>query len=85
MPTAHDVTPDSLADHTDGYSGAEVVSVCHEAALFALQEDISSICVRWGHFRSALAAVTPRTGADMNATSRNLAYSLYEVDHVQNC
>ncbi|XP_052277238.1 ribosome biogenesis protein SPATA5-like isoform X2 [Dreissena polymorpha] len=67
MPTAHDVTPDSLADHTDGYSGAEVVSVCHEAALFALQEDISSICVRWGHFRSALAAVTPRTGADMLA------------------
>uniref|UniRef100_A0A1B6KMP5 AAA+ ATPase domain-containing protein n=2 Tax=Graphocephala atropunctata TaxID=36148 RepID=A0A1B6KMP5_9HEMI len=61
MPVARDIVIDDLALKTEGYSGAEVVAVCHEAAMSALQEDfnVSEVCER--HFVSALAMVKPRT------------------------
>lgn len=30
---------ETLLDKTDGFSGAEVVSICNEAAIFAIDED----------------------------------------------
>lgn len=38
----------------------QIASVCHEAALFALQEDISIQQVEKTHFEQALRVVTPR-------------------------
>ncbi|WAQ99684.1 AFG2H-like protein [Mya arenaria] len=64
MPVGEAVTPESLAERTQGYSGAEIASVCHEAAMFALQEDIGSQSVEERHFLSALETVTPRIGQD---------------------
>ncbi|XP_045205674.2 ribosome biogenesis protein SPATA5-like isoform X2 [Mercenaria mercenaria] len=60
MPVDTDCTASWLADCTSGYSGAEISSVCHEAALFALQEDITSQVVKKSHFNQALQVVTPR-------------------------
>ncbi|XP_071087410.1 ATPase family gene 2 protein homolog A-like [Haliotis cracherodii] len=60
MPVDEDVNVDGLVEETDKYSGAEVSAVCHEAALFALQEDIHSSVVRHRHFTEALSTVKPR-------------------------
>ncbi|KAK3099289.1 hypothetical protein FSP39_002087 [Pinctada imbricata] len=60
VPVGEDVDIEELVDRTVKYSGAEVSAVCHEAALFALQEDIHSKVVKREHFDHALKSVTPR-------------------------
>lgn len=40
MPVSSEISVDRLAEETDGYSGAEIKAVCHEAAMFALEEDM---------------------------------------------
>ncbi|ELU08202.1 hypothetical protein CAPTEDRAFT_173267 [Capitella teleta] len=59
-PTADDVNVESLVERTAGYSGAEVAAVCQEAALHALQEDMSLCEVHERHFDMALDLVKPR-------------------------
>ena len=43
----------------------QLTSVCHEAALFALQENIDSEQVERHHFQQALNVVIPRTSENM--------------------
>lgn len=43
-----------LAGETEGYSGAQVTSICHEAALAALRENIGGVEVAPRHFELAL-------------------------------
>ena len=54
-----------IADHTRGYSGAEVVAICREAALAALEEDYDVTAVMWRHFERALTRVKPQTTQKM--------------------
>ncbi|WKX89915.1 hypothetical protein Q1695_009059 [Nippostrongylus brasiliensis] len=58
-----DVT--KLVNHTKGYSGAELVAVCRQAALLAMRENIDATEVRWNHFEEALTAIVPRTDTKM--------------------
>lgn len=60
MPTRH-VSIAELVRRTDGYSGAEIQAVCHEAAMKALEIDINAKQVDVAHFESALKIITPRT------------------------
>ncbi|KAL0267447.1 UNVERIFIED_CONTAM: hypothetical protein PYX00_009714 [Menopon gallinae] len=60
-PVGEDVSLDELVQKTEGYSGAEVVAVCHEAALKALEEDMNSCRVLRKHFLIALTIILPRT------------------------
>ncbi|XP_008141534.1 protein sprouty homolog 1 isoform X1 [Eptesicus fuscus] len=60
MPISQDVDLNELILQTDTYSGAEVIAVCREAALLALEEDIKAKCIRKKHFTQALSTVTPR-------------------------
>ncbi|XP_059024963.1 ATPase family gene 2 protein homolog A isoform X1 [Mustela lutreola] len=60
MPISNDVDLDELILQTDTYSGAEVIAVCREAALLALEEDIQANCITRRHFTQALSTVTPR-------------------------
>ncbi|XP_059470109.1 ATPase family gene 2 protein homolog A [Neocloeon triangulifer] len=64
-PVSEDVSVPDLVEKTEGYSGAEVSAVCHEAALAALQEDITATNVQPRHFEQALLSVTPRTPASL--------------------
>lgn len=50
-----------LVSATDGYSGAEINAVCHEAAMKALEEDLNAQNVTQAHFVEALKLITPRT------------------------
>lgn len=60
-PVGKDVSLDELVQKTEGYSGAEVVAVCYEAALKALEEDMTSSYVMRKHFLVALSIILPRT------------------------
>lgn len=60
MPFDPEFSPNHYAEKTEGYSGAELVAVCQEAALQALAENISSTCIKVEHFEKALEIVTPR-------------------------
>uniref|UniRef100_A0A1I7XRT7 AAA domain-containing protein n=1 Tax=Heterorhabditis bacteriophora TaxID=37862 RepID=A0A1I7XRT7_HETBA len=61
MAMAEDVSIDCLVDRTKGYSGAELVAVCRNAALIAMRENIDAVEVHWGHFEETLRAIVPRT------------------------
>lgn len=60
MPISNEVDLDELVLQTDTYSGAEIIAVCKEAALLALEEDIKADRIMKKHFTQALSIVTPR-------------------------
>ncbi|CAO2613247.1 Ribosome biogenesis protein SPATA5 [Lemmus lemmus] len=60
MPVSNEVDLDELVLQTDTYSGAEIIAVCKEAALLALEEDIKADRIMKKHFTQALSIVTPR-------------------------
>ncbi|XP_012236741.1 ATPase family protein 2 homolog isoform X1 [Bombus impatiens] len=65
MPIAEDVHIQDLVDLTEGYSGAEIQAICHEAAIKALEEDLNASIITKEHFKAALAIITPRTPASL--------------------
>ncbi|ORY45099.1 AAA-domain-containing protein [Rhizoclosmatium globosum] len=65
MACAEDVDCSELARLTEGYSGAEVVSVCQEAAMYAMEEDVNIEAVSRRHFVDAIGGVTPRITKEM--------------------
>ncbi|RJS88550.1 AAA family ATPase, partial [Candidatus Bathyarchaeota archaeon] len=71
MPLAEDVDLRELARLTKGYSGADIESVCREAALIALRRDINSKEVRFSDFKEALKKIGPSITPDMDNWYRN--------------
>uniref|UniRef100_UPI00358EF08A ATPase family gene 2 protein homolog A isoform X2 n=1 Tax=Myxine glutinosa TaxID=7769 RepID=UPI00358EF08A len=65
IPTSQDVSLDHLAEITDGYSSAELASLCREAALLALTEDIEARSVTMHHFEQALLLVRPCVSTEL--------------------
>ena len=50
----------ALAEHTEGFSGAELANLCQEAALMALREGMdTATATEAKHFSAALAAAKP--------------------------
>ncbi|KAJ8669376.1 hypothetical protein QAD02_000635 [Eretmocerus hayati] len=65
MPISKDVDLKDLVDLTEGYSGAEIQAICHEAGMRALEENLDAAQVTKEHFRVALSIVVPRTHKDV--------------------
>ncbi|XP_017012820.2 ATPase family gene 2 protein homolog A [Drosophila takahashii] len=65
MPIAEEVDLEKLVQLTEGYSGAEIQAVCHEAALRALEQSFEAEQVKWADFLHALEAVPPRTSPEL--------------------
>ncbi|EDX04839.1 GD22101 [Drosophila simulans] len=65
MPISNDVDVEKLVQLTEGYSGAEIQAVCHEAALRALEQSFEAEHVKWTDFEHALKAVPPRTSPEL--------------------
>jgi transitional endoplasmic reticulum ATPase len=70
LPVAADVTAVWLAEQTEGFSGADIESVCHRAMMAALamrittapdQPDITALRVRREHVREAIYHLLTRT------------------------
>ena len=51
---------ESLADKLKGYSGAEIVALCNEAALKALEENVEAETINQKHFQDATSLIKPR-------------------------
>ncbi len=71
MPLDEDVDLRKLAGLTKGYSGADIESVCREAALIALRRDINSKTVTLADFEEALEKIGPSITPDMDKWYRN--------------
>jgi len=71
MPLAKDVDLRELARLTKGYSGADIESICREAAIIALRRDINSKEVTFADFKKALKKIGPSITPDMDNWYRN--------------
>ncbi|TPX44982.1 hypothetical protein SeMB42_g04146 [Synchytrium endobioticum] len=65
MALTEDVDLERIADMTHKFSGAEVVAVCQEAAMRAMDENIQASKVAMRHFEHAISVITPRITASM--------------------
>jgi len=65
MPLAKGMSLQELAQMTKGYSGADIQSVCREAAMYALRKDMNSKEVLLGDFEEALKRIGPSITTDM--------------------
>ncbi|XP_051900077.1 ribosome biogenesis protein SPATA5 isoform X2 [Pristis pectinata] len=60
MPISDNISLDYLVTRTQKYSGAEIIALCREAALLALQEDLQAKIITEKHFEQSFKIVTPR-------------------------
>jgi len=67
MPLAKDVKIDELIPKTEGYVGADIESVCREAAMLALRDDMTAREVKMKYFLEALKKVKPSASKDIEA------------------
>ena len=77
MPIAKDVNVIDLVEVTEGYSGAEIQAICHEAAMKALEEDLNAATITKEHFKAALAIITPRTPLSLIDLYSNYLNKMY--------
>ncbi len=59
MPLDKDVSINELAKSSEGYAGADIESICREAAINSLREDMKAKNVKMKHFKAALKKVNP--------------------------
>ncbi|MBR4446920.1 CDC48 family AAA ATPase [Methanobrevibacter sp.] len=59
MPLADDVDIKKLAKNTEGYVGADIESVCREAAMLALRDDLEASEIPYKYFKQAIDKVKP--------------------------
>ncbi|XP_052280667.1 ribosome biogenesis protein SPATA5L1-like isoform X2 [Dreissena polymorpha] len=69
-----DVTLGQLAQETDMYTGADLESLCREAALCALTENLEAAAVSHDHFRRALTSVRPSLTQEIICQYTSLAF-----------
>jgi len=65
MPLDKDVDLPILADTTENYSGADIESLCREAAMLAIREDDKSKNVKKAHFDKAMESVRATISPDI--------------------
>jgi transitional endoplasmic reticulum ATPase len=73
MPLDKDVDMNQIIEKTEGYVGADIESVCREAAIFALREDMKSKTIKMKHFDKALEKVSPSAPKDVEEEYKSLA------------
>ncbi|ORX55872.1 AAA-domain-containing protein [Piromyces finnis] len=65
MPLDADVDFNALNQKMEGFSGAECVALCQNAAIHAMEEDIHIEKISQRHFEKALKNITPRITKEM--------------------
>ena len=66
------VNIDELVEKTEGYVGADIESICREAAILALREDINAKKVTLEHFEKSLEKVKPSITPDIEKAYEEL-------------
>ena len=72
MPLANDVDIKALAEQTEGYVGADIESVCREAAILALREDMTTQKIQHTYFTQALQKVRPSVTKEVADTYNSI-------------
>jgi transitional endoplasmic reticulum ATPase len=72
MPLAKDVNTKELAKKTEGYAGADIASICREAAINALRRDMKSKDIAAKDFEAALNKVRPSITKDIEESYKQL-------------
>jgi transitional endoplasmic reticulum ATPase len=65
MPLAKDVKKEELVQKTEGYVGADIESVCREAAMLALRDDMNAKDVKMKYFTESLKKVRPSVSKEI--------------------
>ncbi len=73
------VSIDILADKTEGYVGADIESVCREAAINALRNDIEIKEVTMADFEKALERVKPSVTKELEEAYENIQETFNKV------
>ena len=79
MPLAKDVNLDEISKKTECYVGADLKSVCREAGILSLREDIKAKEVTKAHFETALRKVKPTVSPELMDK-----YKEIEEDYLKN-
>jgi len=79
MPTAKDVDLTQLATLTRYYSGADIESLCREAAMHALRRDVTAGEVTMKDFQDAMKEVGPSVSPDMEKWYKSFMQQIRQV------
>lgn len=86
MPIADDVDLKVLAKTLEGFSGADIESLCREAAMLALREDMNTSIVKLKHFKEAMqkvhASITPEMMKFYEKAAENFKRTNIEVSSI---
>ncbi len=63
IPNSQDVSLEELAELTEGYVGSDLESLCREAAMLAMREDLDRVDMN--HYLEALKKVRPSVEENM--------------------
>ena len=72
MPLSKDVSFKELVDRTEGYVGADIESVCREAAMLALRSDMKATEIKMKDFDEALKKVRPSVTKEVEDAYKEL-------------
>ena len=79
MPLENDVDLNLLANQTKYYSGADIESLCREAAMHTLRRDLSAGKVTMKDFKDALSEVGPSVTPDMEKWYKDFSKHFRQV------
>jgi transitional endoplasmic reticulum ATPase len=79
MPTSSDVDLNQLATQTKYYSGADIESLCREAAMHSLRRDINSQNVTMKDFQDAMKEMGPSITPDMEKWYKSFMQQIRQV------
>jgi transitional endoplasmic reticulum ATPase len=79
MPLTKDVDLNQLALMTKYYSGADIESLCREAAMHALRNDINALEVTMKDFQDAMKEVGPSVTPEMEKWYKNFIRQVRQV------
>ncbi|MFX1551683.1 MAG: CDC48 family AAA ATPase [Promethearchaeota archaeon] len=65
MPLANNIKLEGLNKMTEGFSGADIETLCREAAMIALRENIRARKVSMDHFKEARKVVNPTLNSEV--------------------
>jgi transitional endoplasmic reticulum ATPase len=78
MPLTDDVTSVFLASKTTGFAGSDIATLCREAGIIALRENINTKEVALKHFKESLKKVHPTISDEMVNWYRKIRARLYK-------
>jgi transitional endoplasmic reticulum ATPase len=79
MPVGQDVDLNQLATVTKYYSGADIESLCREAAMHALRRDVNSREVTMKDFQDAMKEMGPSITPDMEKWYKSFMQQVRQV------